>query len=637
MDDNGNRRHLELVTPEAPDAASPPADGPDDVGSAGEDGSRQKDTQATRLVKMALETPLIEFWHDADERPFVTLPVVGHRETWPLKGGPFKDWLAQLFYRTTGKAASSSALTDALRTLEGEARFIGREIDVHIRLAEHDGAIWLDLGDDAWRAVRISATGWTIEAEPPVRFVRPRGLRPLPAPVSGGEIRELADYVNVTDEDWPLLAAWVVAALRPRGPFPVLQLHGEQGSAKSTTARVLRDLVDPNAAPLRAEPRDGRDLVIAARNGWVISLDNLSHLSVWLSDGVCRLATGGGFATRELYTDTDETIIDVQRPTILNGIESVATRSDLLDRSLVLDLPRIRHYRDEREFWTSFRRAQPRILGAFLDAVATGLSVGEVQMRETPRMADFAKWAVAALEVDRVVFLAAYNSNRASAHAVSLEASPLAEPLRQLVAAGGFTGTAAELLDRLGGLVDETTTKTKSWPKRPHVLSGQLRRLAPDLRAIGVEIEWSREGHERSRIIDIRTDPGNSVRSVRSVRTDGKRHEQADTADVPADAPADAPDAPADARKPHEQAKADAADAADALLRTTSSGDADGGSISDAERQHVFDLMHEHEGMTPADVAEAVRRVTGQTSTKRIRREQYDAVCAEVQAWEKTA
>src|SRR5262249_30177683 len=134
--------------------------------------------------------------------------------------------------------------------------------------------------------------------------------------------------------DWRLVVSWLLAALRPVGPYPVLVVYGEQGSAKSSLVRVLRALVDPNTAALRRPPREERDLVIAATNGWLIALDNLSHLPDWLSDGLCCLATGSGFATRELYTDADEAIFAARRPVVLNGIEEVATRGDLLDRAI---------------------------------------------------------------------------------------------------------------------------------------------------------------------------------------------------------------------------------------------------------------------------------------------------------------
>ena len=134
-------------------------------------------------------------------------------------------------------------------------------------------------------------------------------MLPLPKPEGGGRIEDLRPFVNVPDDqDWCLLVAWVVASLKPSGPYPVLVLHGEQGSAKSTTAEVLRSLIDPSIASLRTAPSEERDLAIAAHNAWVLSYDNMSGVPLWLSDALCRVATGGGFATRTLYEDAEETI-----------------------------------------------------------------------------------------------------------------------------------------------------------------------------------------------------------------------------------------------------------------------------------------------------------------------------------------
>jgi len=191
-----------------------------------------------------------------------------------------------------------------------------------------------------------------------------------------------------TLDDWYLSVGWLLMAFRPQGPYPVLVLHGEQGTAKSTTARVLRELVDPSEAMLRSQPRDVRDLMIGARNNWVVNFDNLSYLQPWLSDALCRVSTGGGFSTRQLYTDADEFIFAAQRPVILNGIEELATRGDLLDRSVVMYLPRIssEDRRAEAEFWPNFNEARPRIFGAVLDAVASAAkNVDTVELDASPR------------------------------------------------------------------------------------------------------------------------------------------------------------------------------------------------------------------------------------------------------------
>ena len=178
----------------------------------------------------------------------------------------------------------------------------------------------------------------------------------------------------------------------------MIVLSGEQGSAKSTFSAILRALLDPNTAPLRALPREDRDLFIAASNGHVLAFDNVSGLPGWISDTLCRLATGGGFAVRQLYTDQDEVLFDAARPVILNGIEEIVTRPDLADRAVFLTLQPIpeEHRRPEQELWAAFDAERPRVLGVLLDAVVEGLKrLPETRLEKLPRMADFALWATA--------------------------------------------------------------------------------------------------------------------------------------------------------------------------------------------------------------------------------------------------
>jgi hypothetical protein len=338
----------------------------------------------------------------------------------------------------------------------------------------------------------------------------------------------LRSFVNVaTDADFRLLLGWVFQAFRPHGPYPILCLSGEQGCAKSTTGKVLRALIDPSISPLRCELRDIRDLMIAATNAWVIAFDNLSRIPDWLSDALCRLATGGGFSTRELYTDAEEKILDAQRPCLLTSIEDLASRGDLLERAIVLRLPRIpdSKRRTEREFWSAFELARPRLLGAILTAVSGALaSVHQVRLPSLPRMADFAVWATAAegaLNWPAGSFLRAYTGNQDEANELALEASPLVPPLRQFVEqqhTGRWEGTAGDLLKALKLLVSEETAKGSDWPKRPHVLSGRLRRLAPNLRQVGILIDFDqrRPDRKRDRLIRITVAVRESERSQAS-------------------------------------------------------------------------------------------------------------------------
>jgi hypothetical protein len=300
-------------------------------------------------------------------------------------------------------------------------------------------------------------------------------------------------------------------------------------------------VVDPNEADLRPPPRDERDLVIAATNGRVIALENLSVIQPWLSDALCRIATGAGFGTRELFSDADEVIFSVQAPILLNGIVEVVISGDLQDRSIVQTLPTIDGYVSEAELWAEYERARPRILGALLDAVSEALAVeSEVRLDDPPRMADFARWTVAAssaLGWDDDELLDAYAVNRARANEVTLEASMLTAPVRRLAANGGYDGSPTGLLEELNGIVGESAARAKHWPKAPHVLSGELRRLAPSLRRGDppVAIEFDRVGHEGNRVIRVYAMAG--TRKQASAASAASAADGADAADAPLQTP----------------------------------------------------------------------------------------------------
>src|SRR5262245_27178285 len=274
---------------------------------------------------------------------------------------------------------------------------------------------------------------------------------------------------------------------------------GRTGLAKTVLSKLLKALIDPNAAPVRSLSREERELMIAANNGYLLAFDNLSGLPVWLSDVLCRLASGGSFAVRQLYTDDDEVLFQAARPILLNGIEEVISRPDLGDRAIFLTLVPISEAqrRPEAELWREFEIARPRILGALLDAVVHGLrALGGVHLDRLPRMADFALWATACETAlwPAGSFARAYAGNRPAAIDKLIEADLVANSVRELMAERSTgTGRAADLLRAGGDVGDEAWTKSAGWPKTPRALAGRLRRAQAFLRTLGIEITFFRE------------------------------------------------------------------------------------------------------------------------------------------------
>jgi hypothetical protein len=281
-----------------------------------------------------------------------------------------------------------------------------------------------------------------------------------------------------------------------------LTVVGEQGSGKSTAARLIRRLVDPHQADLRAEPRQIDDIMIAASRSRIVALDNLSHLSPWLSDALCRLSTGGALTKRELYSDDNETIIEATRPVIITSIGDVITRGDLIDRAITITMPAMSDSdrRQEADIWQTFERLSPAILGVLLDGVGRALaSQDRTVVSNLPRMADWAVWSSAAesaLGWSGRAIVDAYRTMRDTVVESNLDGDAFAIALRSVPRP--YEGTATELLERL----TPATRKTpRGWPDSPRALGVALRRLAPALRAVGIQFTPGRAGHSGRRLI----------------------------------------------------------------------------------------------------------------------------------------
>jgi hypothetical protein len=467
-----------------------------------------------------------ELFHTAIGTAYADLLVDGHRESWPIRSKRFRGWLRRRYYEATGGAASAAEIRSALDLLEARAQFDAPQRAVHIRVAEQAGHIYLDLADEHWRAVEIGPDGWRVIDHPPVRFRRSAGMLPLPMPEHGGSIEALNAFLNLPSRnDFVLVVAWLLAALRSGGPYPLLAISGEQGSAKTVLSKLLKALIDPNAAPVRSLSREERELMIAANNGYLLAFDNLSGLPNWLSDALCRLASGGSFAVRQLYTDDDEALFQAARPILLNGIEDVISRPDLGDRAIFLTLAPIGEAlrRPENELWREFEIARPCILGALLDSVVHGLrTLGRVHLERLPRMADFALWAAACEPAlwPAGTFARAYTSNRRAAIESIIEADPIATCVRTMMANRTmWTGSASDLLRLFAETARDEFSSGTPGTKSPRALAGRLRRTQTFLRTLGIEITFWREGRMGTRMIRVSTSAEDTVSTVSIVGT----------------------------------------------------------------------------------------------------------------------
>lgn len=453
-------------------------------------GDEDEQNVTDKLVGLARDR--CELIHDANGETYAVFEAAGARQVLRLDSKAFSEFLSHAYYSLFDRAPNEPALRVALSTLKGQAKFDGEQREVFVRIARTAIGYWLDLCNGAWQSVHIDASGWRVGAggEVPL-FTRGSSMRPLPTPVRGGTLNDLWPLINIPVPDRLMVVAWMLECLRSDTPHVVLELVGEQGSVKSTTQKILRRLIDPNQADLRAAPKSVEDVWIAAQNSHMVSFENLSHLSPPYQDALCVLATGGGFATRTLYTNAEETILELRKPVVLNGISVIVTAQDLLDRCLHIDLPTVEKRELASVMEARFEAAQPKLLGALLDLfvrVLARLPGIEIAPDKRPRMADFAALGEAVFQVcgdAPGAFLARYNTKRADGVHRTIDSSPVGAALLSFLESrtSGWTGTLKELLQAL----EVHRPHGAAWPGSAKGLGDAIRRLSPALRMLNVD------------------------------------------------------------------------------------------------------------------------------------------------------
>ena len=482
---------------------------------AGDQGSAEGDnTRGNGDLLQVIRPQISELFHDRDFKTFASIRVHGVKQVHAIESESFRRWLAQSTYRARNKGAANTMLEGLLQTLAAEAQFDGLEHEVFNRVGRLDDDLFIDLGNDEWSAVKVEPGSWSVVSDAPVKFWRPASAKALPMPLRGGKIDLLWKYVNVAEADRPLVLAWILATFVPGGPYPLLALQGEQGTAKSSAARFLKRLTDPSKAPLRSIPSNELELANAARHSRVLVFDNLSRLSDDMCDALCRLSTGGGITRRKLYTDTDEVVLEIQCPVIMTSITDLITRPDLADRTYHVHLRYIEpeDRRSERELAEAFERDAPLIVGALFDALALALvHVDTVSVTSLPRLADAARIAVAA---EPALGLAAGSMEQAlSQNSLNLDLGQLVDVpfygvLEAMSQEKDWDLTPSDLSFQLSQRATQKELDQPGWPRSLKSLGATLDRIAPVLRRRNIEVSR------------YRTAGSNSQRMIRIRRTD---------------------------------------------------------------------------------------------------------------------
>jgi len=458
---------------------------------------KTKPSQADQIIELVTSDPNVTLFHDEFKTPFIRFQVDNHKEYWPCKSSEVRMWISMRFWQTHGKSASNDAISTALNTLQAIAKYQGAEYTLSNRVALKDNDLYYSLSNKNWENVHITEDGWSVENDASKFFRRYTHQAPQVYPAKGGDVKDILRFINIKNEEHQaLFIISLVCFFMPGIPHPALYFYGPQGAAKSTTSRLIKKIIDPSLVEVSEIPKDQNDLIMKLSHNWCLMFDNVSSIPSTLSDILCRAITGSGFSKRELYSDDSDVIYNFQRCISINGINLLALKPDLLERSILIGLDRItkKDRKSEQELLRDFDSALPGILGGIMDTLSLALSIKPtIRLTETPRMADYTTWGYAiaeALGYGGDTFLKYYNRNIDLQHeeviGESVVASFVVDFMEERM---HWEGSATELLDEIS--TDPVYVKRDDeLPKNPQSLSRMLNEIKTNLEECGIIIEF---------------------------------------------------------------------------------------------------------------------------------------------------
>jgi len=485
----------------------------------------EKNDNSTKITK-ALDTTK-KYTHrlfvDEYKRSYAAISIDDHLEVFPIESRSFKYWCRMMIYEKNGINIDSQTLNDMCGLLSAHAQFKNKErISLNLRTASrtnNNQQEWIyDLTNKNWEFVRINSNYWSV-IKNEIVFRRYSNQQPQVYPVKEYEpdvFDKFMKLVNIKENDEEiklLLKIYMITLFIPDIQKPVLMLHGSQGSAKSSLQEMIKMLVDPSVVKTFTFPRGIDELIQQLSHNHVVFYDNISMINDWISNQLCRAVSGSGSSKRMLYTDDDDIIYSFKRCVGFNGINLGATKADLLDRGLIIELERIEENRQLKpeDLWKQFDGLRSQLLGYILDILGKVLNWKndvngpKLNLSKLPRMAEFAEYGEI---ISRCMgnpgnlFINAYYKNIKLQSQEVLESSVVAGAIIQLLTNRNdedWTGNATSLLSDLEYFAEtlKINIKGKPWPKSANALSRRLKEIKVNLRQVGIEIEFEHDGKQR--------------------------------------------------------------------------------------------------------------------------------------------
>ncbi|HBH3656767.1 TPA: hypothetical protein ACP6IR_002001 [Clostridioides difficile] len=467
---------------------------------------RKKETQEEIILDIVEE---LEIYKANMDDICARIYINGRAKGIKVGSETFKQWIILEYNRKTGRIPSSENISKVVSLLKAKGMFM-EPVEIGQRCIAIDDTIYYDLANSKGEVVKISKNGWSITTDLDCLFDSNNLMKAQVRPVEYDNLNILDKYFRYKDKNHLILQKVALVSLFIESIVrPICVLHGEKGSSKTSTMKLIRNIVDPSMVSTTSLPRNIDDLAVALNNQYLICFDNIDRISNDISDLLCTATTGGGYAKRKLYTDSEQIIMNFRKGMILNGINIVATRSDLLDRCILMELDRIpqNERKLEHELNKMIENDMPKILGAIFTTISKAMDkYNSIELDNLGRLADFTKWGYAIAEVSGIggdVFLEAYLNNQNDSNYEAILSNPVGSSIIKLIKdKEKWEGTPTKLLSELNSIAEEDNININNnlWPKAPNALSRRLNEIRSNFQDIGINIQIVK-GVERKVII----------------------------------------------------------------------------------------------------------------------------------------
>lgn len=482
-------------------------------------GSDTDEENAVDTILKDIEEEQHIFYHDRSETPYVSVINDGIRQYMEVYGNDYKKYIRYMFYDRYQKAVPKDALQRVLDTLAVKAQIEGKEITVAYRCAYHEGKIFYYLADREQTVICIDEEGYSVIAESPVPFIKKQNMSEQVLPQESDiSLRKLGMryWKFATKED--RILHWVLLATRfiSEGSQPLIYYFGDRGSAKSTSMKMDKMIVDPSEIDIKALPKNIADVIASVTNQYMVCFDNVSQISDELSNIFCIVATHGYYSKRKLYSNNEECAVKLNARVSFSGITNLSTKPDLIDRLVCLKLNRIdsSDRRTEDEIMGSFKIDLPYILDGIFRTLSRAIPIYEnLNLKHLPRMADFAKWGYAIAEAlgyggDRFMKIYEKNQNELLENMVS-EDAVITVLIEMLKKRHYFKGKVTDLLSILTTMAEDMNLDIRvGWARDASTLSRRLYESQSVLSMFGVSIHRGKANGDR--YIELTMEAGDS-------------------------------------------------------------------------------------------------------------------------------